>query len=184
MQKLDLKVNAEVGSIMALISSVAPSAVLAGGYLRDLATGVTPKDLDVFVSEEDYFAATDYLYREGYHCTKHLNSGYVCLPAEVDAISDFTHPDPSLIPVNLVGLRGNLTMDQHVARFDFGICQIGYRNGEVFVTDAFMQDLQEQTFTLTREGEASREFSMKRWERISPRFPGWTLVVPEIEATF
>lgn len=67
----------------------------------------------------------------------------------------------------------NLSTPQEIIEeFDFGICQIGMTtNGEVFITDAFLQDFNNHTLTIVNHRPGARKD--KRIKRMRDKFPGW-----------
>jgi hypothetical protein len=170
-----MQIPAAWENALRLIQTYAPSAVLAGGALRDLDNGKPVKDLDIFVHgyhEIDTLRLTmrlkqtfDAQYLEG---TKDVLAAYKVL-------NDLECPE-----INIVHLRAPFTSFQCIERMDFGICQIAYlSNGMVETTAAYDADRRNHTITLMRaDDQPGFDWSMRRYERLSKKYP-WPLVVPQ-----
>jgi hypothetical protein len=148
--------------------------------MRDLDNGRPIKDLDIFYNEE---TVSD-------HALQSVISGrYVhhnqCNGAYIDAASEilFTtvfhdlHGGPDL---NLINVAPDFDPLGMLQRMDFGICLIGFNGEQVIRTAEYMRDQADHTFTLTRADNVAGVIrSLKRYERLSQKYDGWELVVPE-----
>lgn len=177
-----LKLPAPLVITMASVRSVLPSAFLAGGALRDLDNGRPVKDYDVFFTEHDYslYALDAVLEGLNYHYRSRCSGAYMDGAAgEVDGTSIYYSTDcqPDL---NLIQLDKSFNPARIIDRVDFGICQIGYSEIGVVDTTAYEFDKRNQCFTLTRaESVDGVERSLKRFERLQKKYPGWVLNVPD-----
>lgn len=157
--------------------------VLAGGALRDHFHGVPVKDLDIFLPHtEGIVRELRGLFEDmGFECFQSI--GMSC-----DGLNDcrvvlgFRDRAGLLLDVNLIFLdpETSRTPEEIVGRIDFGICQIGVffnelGRAEFFYTDAFVGDVAKLTFTLTRQHD--RERSLRRFDRLSDKYPYHRLVV-------
>jgi hypothetical protein len=69
---------------------------------------------------------------------------------------------PDVAPVALLG------------RFDFGLCRVGFDGERPFYTDDFLRDAFGLTMTLINPIDEAQ--SLKRYERISAKYPDHRLV--------
>ena len=152
-----------------------PRAILAGGYLRDTETGRMPKDIDVFVPAatleemDDFENLTDAKFMTG--AAEYMEQSEVAHIWDVPGYA---------CPVQVIMLRPGLDPVDRAKHHDYGICQVWHDGTELHFTDAFKADRLYQTFTLTHcEDQKEFDRSMRRWERLSQKFPDWTLQVPE-----
>jgi len=165
--------------------SVLPSAVLAGGALRDLDNGRPVKDLDVFHTEIEYPVCylDDGLAKAGYHFHSQCGGTYMMgAAAEVDSTSLY-RSNKGLPDLNLIRLLTGFNLEKIINRVDFGICQIGLSKRDFMVTDAYRRDRVDKCFTLTRADsvEGVRR-SLNRFERLRRKYHDWELRwAPEAE---
>jgi len=167
-------VNIETGlSALKAVQTVVPEALLAGGYLRDCLLGREPKDIDIFIP---YQGAEIRAFRE-------LPGAHTDIPecymeqSEVASVGSLRGFE---MPVQVIELRPGLNPLDRVKAHDFGICQV-WSSGDGFsCTPAFLHDIRCATFTLTECNDA-KEYarSMRRWYRLSKKYPDYTLVVPQ-----
>lgn len=174
---MHLNIPADWAATLNRVQQLAPYAVLAGGALCDLDNMRPVKDIDIFYFANQFFGTTQEL--NGYRYSHGVDGHYIDGNGEVvraDVWSRFDgSPDLNLIAIQRYGFIGEV-----VCRVDFGICQVGYDRESVFFTDAYERDKANKTFTLTRaDSEASVARSMRRYERLRQKYPGWKLVFPE-----
>lgn len=144
-----------------------PGAVVAGGFLRDAALGVAPKDLDVFLpafprplpsnlerSLSDALGVNLQL-----QCD--LSYGEDC---EIGLV--LTEQPPSSLPIQVIEMAPGIVPKTRVARHDFGLCQASVDIDGLKVTKEFLTDLTNRTCTLVHcEDSHQHARSMRRWER-------------------
>lgn len=193
-----LKLPQAWSTTMLVVRSVLPSAFLAGGALRDLDNDRPVKDLDVFFTEEAYELGIleDKLAKLNYFFKNSCNAQYLAGTAgEVDGTTTYAHRPMeggfegvlvTLPELNLIQLEKSFNPASIVERVDFGICQIGYDLLGVVTTPAYEFDKVNQRFTLTRaETVDGVKRSIKRYERLSAKYPGWSINVPaEFDALY
>lgn len=177
-----MHIPAAWAKVLRLIRTSAPSAILAGGALRDLDNHRPIKDLDIFVhgdSEIEALSAAvtlhqtfDAQYVEG---TKDVSHAFKVLSAFEDEVPE----------VNIVQLRDPFTALRCIERMDFGICQIAFLgNGLVLTTPAYDHDRSHHSITLTRaDSQAGYDWSIRRYHRLAKKYQ-WPLVIPDEFAAF
>lgn len=194
-------------TLLAEFEALGGTGIIYGGCLRDTFCGVGPiKDIDVAVAdtEANHRAIDAYVKKlraahdeedepgslremlgfSSVHVTN-MPLGYGNFPDVVRSIS-VEAPGETTVNFVVVDLSDDIGLGpMHpinvAARCDFGICQIAMDGqGEVYVTEPFTQDLQNKTFTYTREpfDQAQWDRSLRRWERLKDKFEGWTLKLP------
>lgn len=144
--------------------------------MRDLDNGREVKDLDVFCPNVD--SLDDFKARVGTIASMRLlgvMGGYEnWATSECVGVLDVEGPYG---PVQLIGLTTG--PESILPRIDFGICQIGFDGDQVVRTEAYEVDKAAQTFTIVRSDDAAQEDrSFRRFDRLSVKYPGWSLVNP------
>lgn len=169
---------------MERIRSSLPSAYLAGGAIRDFDNQRPVKDLDVFFTEGKHTYSTahleDSLAKLGYFYKSECPGQYMDGAAnEIEGTSTYvsTEGQPEL---NLIQLAPDFNPASIIERVDFGLCQIGYDRMKVVErTLAYDFDRTNQCLTLTRaESVDGVARSLKRYHRLSQKYVGWQLRVP------
>lgn len=150
-------------TILADIQIHDPTAMIAGGALRDLSLGRAPKDLDIFtttppIGRELETTGMDY---EGMN--------YV--------VAVVTYPVDLDIPFNLV-IHEPCTNLAMLESFDFGLCQIGFNGREIIKTPAYDWDFKHGIFTMRHIDRYPR--SIKRYARWLGRYD-WDIAIPELQ---
>lgn len=167
------------GALVRSIREVCPTAVLAGGALRDLDNAREVKDLDIFI-----FADSD---REAFGHIDALNAGPFSVSfdetfeggkaypedqnLEVIQIADLLDHD---LPVQLIFVRW--PTDRIVERFDYGICQLAYDGSELTKGEHYEADKAAQVFQLRRDRPTpvSMRGSVRRYARLTAeKYAGW-----------
>lgn len=165
---------------LAAVREVFPGALLAGGALRDLDNDRPVKDLDIFapdVPDLDILRARAALLAP--NCVVGVMGGYESWATE-ECVGVLDIDIPGLTPFQLIGLRSG--PETILPRLDFGICRIGFDGNDVIRTDEYLADQATRTFTLLRcDDDAQRERSLKRFERLSEKYVGWSLLDPDAE---
>jgi hypothetical protein len=158
--------------------------VIGGGFLRDLYTDRHPRDCDVFV-EADTEAGLSAVAKASLDKTFGFVTFSFEIPEGYEGVSGLVGVGDAgfldTVPINIIVLKKGRNPFEDCAQHDFGICQVWLSAADgAEETCRFRKDLHDQTFTLS-VCESANEFarSMRRWEKLAPRFPGWTLVVPD-----
>lgn len=174
-------------NILGAIQLSAPEAVIAGGALRDLDNGAEVKDLDVFVEHKlthglPGFGILDKLQRIDPFAYRANVSDFSSCIQDSDCVLSETFRVSGL-DVNVVHLEGTVTMSRVLSRIDFGICQIGTDGTGIGWLPAYSVDQEARTFTVTRfDSSDDNARTLRRWDRLSQKYPGWTLVNPWVAA--
>ena len=179
-QRVNTMMNLPARVAVALfdLQRIEPEAGISGGYLRDIANGKPPKDIDVFcplltetkrtslskvfpgAKQEPYSAWLDYA------------------TGEVEAVWDLGLVDG--LPFQLIELKVGLSPVERFKFNDFAICQLWHDGFSMQASKAALQDIAYNTFTLTQcENQKEFDRSMRRWERLKAKYPDHSLVIPE-----
>ena len=181
-QMSNLELPPQWQEVIRRIRLAAPSAVIAGGALRDLDNGREVKDIDVFYTDDlERPLVLDYVL-EGLFVYHSRCAGIYMDDAadEVDGTATYISINGDLPDLNLIQLRKDFNPARVIDRCDFGLCQIGYDLRGVVKTPQYEYDKANQCFTLTRaESIEGVRRSLKRFERLQRKYVGWKLVVPE-----
>lgn len=169
------------GVLQALLKlhSIAPDAILAGGYLRDRLEKVEVKDADFFCTDLGFGLEVDRLKELFPEARLENYSNWL----------EYTSPDVTAVwhlgtadgvPLQLIELTPGRAPEERVKEHDFGICQVWCDGAAIRYTTEFFKDFTTNAFTLT-QCESRREFerSMKRFARLSQKYPNHELVIPE-----
>lgn len=170
-----MHIPAAYAATLAAVREVFPGALIAGGALRDLDNGREVKDLDIFAP--DVTDLDDLKARAGHFgVLLSVMGGYESWATEeCVGVIDLQIGDQ---PFQLIGLRSG--PETILPRLDFGICRIGFDGTEVIRTGDYLADQATQSFTILRaDDSAQRERSLRRFERLSAKYPGWKLVDPD-----
>ena len=138
-------------------------AIIAGGCIRDLYLGRVPKDVDIFTT-----AVPEWIEPQpsdmNYEGMKYVEA----------VVMHKCGPDT----FNVIVTKPVDKMDL-LRSFDFGICQIGFDGRQVYMTQEFLWDVKYSKFTLRHIDRYQR--SINRYSRISARYAGWEIAIPELD---
>lgn len=180
-------VPADWQALIRAIRAVCPSAVLAGGALRDLLLDRPIKDLDVFIEAGSMQRAEEAmadLQARGFAITfepGELTAYPEDQNLEVVAVADLTPPKACMayaglqpLPVQLIFT--NWPSANIMDRFDYGICQVVYDGEEITFGPHFNSDRVGEVFRLRRDRPTpiSMRGSVHRYARLLAKYPGWT----------
>lgn len=156
---------------MALYSSGATEALIAGGALRDLWLGGEVKDVDIFISAntiipESFIPLLQSSNPESAIGDRSITSqGIFCFQKNSTAF-------------NIIRCNSLTTPQQRFERFDFGICKIAYGIDGLITHPEFLYDIKHQQMTLRRCDSANLFIqSVKRYNRFRLKYP-WPMVIP------
>jgi hypothetical protein len=153
-----------------------PGGVIAGGVVRDLVNGVEQKDIDIFVPymghERNGRVAT---FADGYSA-QFYQEPFHYITEEVATVWG-VDADYIPLPIQIIEMANGYVPMDRVRLMDFGICQFWLdEDGLVTGTAAAWDDTEMNTFTLLRpESDGERARSMRRWDRLSQKYPGYQL---------
>ncbi len=141
-----------------------PTAIIAGGAIRDIFCGRQVKDVDFFCANH----AAHFSNKFGASTTKDYKGMQYVL-----GIVDYA-PDGD-VPFSIIyhDSPDNMTL---LSSFDFGLCQIGWNGKELIKTPAFDWDFKYGVMTLRRGDRHQR--AIERYERINKKY-GWPMVIGE-----
>lgn len=159
-------------------------AVISGGFLRDAVLGRVPKDCDVFIAapefpDEDFWPAVNKSFGPiRWACI--IPEDYDDAVPGIFWIGEGAAIGNTGVCFNVVLIHAGVSPVEDAKAHDFGICQIWHDGTGLNYTDAFAEDVQHATFTLSVcEDYKQFERSMRRWKRLRPRYPACRLVVPD-----
>ena len=158
------------------VQKVCPSAVIAGGALRDLAFGGYPKDLDIFVPHEEIATSKGTPRPAGWNMKSMLltQQYQVGMRDVVVAVSEWD-VEYLVLPVQIIELdapAGEGFGYTAVQRMDFDACRVFYTGHRVVTTHEFRSAHEYCRWTLLLcEDEKQAARSLRRMERFSLRYP-------------
>ena len=177
---MDLKIPAAWTELLTKVQAVSPQAIIAGGCLRDLYHDKPIADIDLFVPAWYINLVGDMIQEERNTLSKTIHEAYFTFNPDVREVRYYE--GDGMIPVNIVGVEGECTLDVQLDRFDFDICRIGYDGKELRVSDAFLQDSSDYTFTLRGDQTPDQQrHSLQRFLRIGEKYQGYKLVIEQLE---
>lgn len=174
------------------IQTVSSNAIIAGGYHRDMFTGVDYNDIDIYL-EPTIASTTNVEYWKLFFKLK------VDDFRSMDSIKELSETDEEYdIPNNnkIVTvfemykneLKYNLIVtnidpiDYVEEYFDFGICKTYCDGKKISFTKNFMSDVENKTLTLTAKKLSVANFNhvmSVHYEKLKRKYPNHKLIVPE-----
>lgn len=161
------------------------SAVLAGGIVRDTIFGKDPKDIDIFVSQEDFDENKVKIALFEHEVSECDFSGYAEIP-DVQRVFNISRKYASItemvklhcdLPAQIIVMQPGMSPLKRIETFDFGFCQVAYDGEKILFTDHFSKDYLDKTISLVYcENQHEWERSMIRFARISQKYPEFRLV--------
>ena len=141
----------DYADLLAELQTIAPSAHIAGGAVRDTLLEKPIRDVDVFMDNEHVEEAAKVL---------RSRLGFVKVGAWVQyegfsdpamtCVAKFEKADET-IPVCIIGLKSWCAApDANIARFDFGVCMAAFDGENTIRAPEFDADVESKTFTLCR----------------------------------
>jgi hypothetical protein len=187
LRNVDL-VEPQVAEALMKVRELYPDAFLAGGYLRDRASGVFPTDLDFFtflpIREErkEFITIAD-------------SAGFGLVEKRLTNVEtfkdvDFTSADTfgAVFPAQIIHMNPEYaaTPWTTISKFLFGAQQVFWAPDISGKTPYYLQDMQCHTFTVTRCDHAFDASSVAfKWlgtgnkTGLKKRYSGWILRIPE-----
>ncbi len=151
-----------------------PSAVLAGGAIRDIYCARKPvHDLDFFVKAGTNAGFSQF--RAQGSQTDYQGMTYV------EGIQ--WYPSALPLPCNVITGSGYDSVYQLLETFDYGLCQIAFDGMDIIRTGRFDWDYKHGVMTLrltARQGDR-RDLSLARFERWREKYPEFTLIEAPIQ---
>lgn len=163
----------EVLEVLQRVKEFAPSAILAGGYLRDTVLDRPAKDIDIFCCAE----VEPMRLRRKFPEARLEPFSHWLEYQDNEVVSVWNLGTAMGLPVQLIEIDGH-PLDR-AKEHDFGICQVWHDGTDMDSTEAFLRDCLDSSFTLVRcENQAQFDRSMKRFARLSQKYPDHELVIP------
>jgi hypothetical protein len=163
---------------LAQLQTCIPSAVMAGGCLRDREHGRKVKDLDIFVpvstdSHADLEAVKVMLEGLGWKSVTIDDAKTYPEGCDTRVIGVVEADVFGCPPVQVV--VGNWDTDRIFDHFDFGICQISFDGRELKRSVAYRLDSLNRVFKLaTNRSDEAFVSSINRWARLKEKYRDWT----------
>lgn len=182
---IQLNIPSEWLHTLSVLQGVYPSAIIAGGALRDIFFNKPVKDVDIFVELDRDTINTDTFLEEVANTLESVLEE----DSDVKLIAASTYSGTDLdrdilcifnIVVNsktydiIFIARGSVPA---VEKFDVNICQIYYDGYKVITTSAFDDCVETKTIKVLNVNRKDR--GRKRLERMQAKFPEFTIEWPE-----
>lgn len=150
-------------------------AVILGGFVRDLALGRTPKDIDFFIDATSATVPKLITALDGYAWVRKVKpfpfqDTHFVLDIEVPNIAQ---------EIQLIGFTGPITPEVMAGHADIGLCQGAFNTESFYAASAFEADLANRTLTLLRWDTNLADFrrGLTRLIKFAHRI-GFTPVLP------
>jgi len=150
--------------------------IIAGGYLRDIARGVEPKDVDVFLAPltESHQPAinvpTDYALLYNVHHTK-TSFGRDMAARGLDRVIGLQNINLSTQEVQLIIYSKPMSVQEIVHDMDINICQIGFDGITTYKSGAYLSGHSTKTIVCMIDYDPARMVS--RVKRMHKKFPDY-----------
>lgn len=201
---LQAKFHYSTVNLLLRIKREFPSAIIAGGAVRDLCLGRDIKDIDVFISGDKSQSVMSHLKRKNFNHwihnptpfwqnvlgdsdwkVKRVKNGYGKPDPHLDVVLDIRNPSVShyykhYVPKIDVIFLLKPALDYFNQDFDFNICKAYFDGNKFSFTSGFMKDIRKQTITLTGPLDiGSINYSLKNHlPRIKAKYPNFKVVIP------
>lgn len=188
---LNLDIPQAYQDMLLAVRQVFPSAIIAGGSLRDLHYGKTPKDVDIFIHGGGSFdmdmldADLEELYKvigkpvdifeqDIEYGSNNSRDVVLILKYLIDEVAY----DIIFQTSTTVSISGN-NVEDIIGSFDMSICQIAF-NGEVTdITQGYLDTYRHKVIHMLRVDDRSDS----RIARIKEKFPDFTVKMPSSRTT-
>ena len=174
---------------LSIVRDLIPSAVMAGGCLRDRTVGVAVKDIDIFVpvsedKESDLRKIVEMLDSVGIEGTISSDKMYPESDNRIVGVVDFKIPNAP--PFQIVVGDWGQAIDDLFQRFDFGNCQIATNGKEIWRSGNFIPDIRAKTFQLcTPRSRRGFQQSIERFARLkAEKYPDWKFDLGHFDARY
>jgi hypothetical protein len=174
-----MQIPAKWQAVLSKVQIHFPSAVIAGGALRDLWHNQTPKDVDIFIPVDE---PEDNLYVDQ---MADLDPMYELIAASIYGQEQVPATRQNglreifaIYRLNIDGIVYELIFIQaddapvHTV-FDINICQAAYDGQEVVLTDEFLRGVNEKVLRVCNVNRKDRQ--TKRLMRVAEKYPEYTV---------
>lgn len=174
--------------VLELIRQDYPSAIIAGGALRDLYHGIEIKDVDIFIPVDALWSwSVAKFTRDSAFIRRYPD---VSLHTGMDSEPEYKSEDEQservlygIVKFNLQNVRFELIVTNHnaadVNQFDINLCQIQFDGTEVTATEPFFFGSQNKVLKVCNVNREDRQQS--RLERLAAKYPGFTVEQPNAD---
>ena len=162
-----------------------PEAVIAGGALRDLQSGVPVKDLDIFVQyDDDLYDNLVELFSlkedKIINLDKLSEDQYETLECVLGGI--YTMDGVLSIPVQVIGIQKFTSATKQLDKFDIDLCKLAHDGVEWTIGDKYHSDVHAKTMTIGISDELFEKFdtkyinsAMKHAQRLLAKYPDYQI---------
>lgn len=165
-----------ISDVLGWVQRIDPTAIVGGGFLRDLALGAEPKDVDIFVGPA-FSAAKFVATYPGWIVVASYDTAASYGPAfsdELKAIFTLVPPHGWALPgppFQVIQMNRAMTVADQLDRFDFHACRAVFDGLCLTVGDRFWDDIQNRTLTYALEPSDDRRArrAERRAERLTAR---------------
>jgi len=177
------------------IREILPTAIIAGGWLRDLYHNIPFSDVDVYVTEIDAVKTKHSIYDKEFWVEQFqlrtdgfMSYDSIHRPGEGNGYEGKSHINTvweirkGFTNYNIIILDMNPT-DYVNQYFDIGLCKAYCDGSRIRLTADFMHDSQYKRLTLVSKEIEEDEFlhvMSHHVPKIRNKYPGYTLIVPEM----
>lgn len=173
------------------IQKVCPSAVIAGGALRDLWHDKPVKDIDIFIEAGGDTEAWGLFQKLGGTMPEDAGKNYGLADVadmdeeggayprsmeEVILVQDYPGQNDTGLPVQLIFV--NWKTDKIHLRFDLGICRISTDGAELSTSEAFRFDSREKLLNVRRcQNKWALGSTINRIVRLKEKYPDFQIAL-------
>lgn len=185
------KIKEPIRTLRKIRNDIGCSAIIAGGYYRDLYNGIAFNDVDIYIRGDEGDFDSDFW--------KQFFNLQVNDFRSMDSIESLSETDEEYDVANnarIVTVFGMIMNEvkynliivdcdpvQYVhRRFDFGICKVYCDGTKIRFTEAFMADVRNKTLTFSEHEFSKSNFSHAmhvHYTKLKEKYPDHTLVIPE-----
>lgn len=188
-----MKVRIEAAqALIAHLASMKVTAVICGGYARDTIFSKPIRDVDLYVSERDFWTACVAVSGKA---PSFIKDGPRRIDVDEQSIEyvhqsiikqiDLTLRDDQEygLPTNIINVIGtkeciDITVEEVTSRYNLGICKAGIDLNGIKVTDDFRADYKDKQITLLRT-DWGHEASLKQFIKLQKKYP-WPMRIREV----
>lgn len=170
--------------LIAYLGERGVTAVICGGYARDTICDKPIRDVDLYVSEEDFVTVHLALFAEypeggqkDQGSPEYLHQ-HITRQLERSLSDGLDFGLPTRI-INLIGVHDaeKITVANITQRFNLGICMAGIDSSGLRRDNEFDKDVHDKQITLLRT-DWGHEATMKQFLKLQSKYP-WPLRVPK-----
>lgn len=174
----DVNVPQKWTDLILKIRTEFPSAIIAGGALRDYFNDVDVKDIDVFIPASEYAGKLHVLNKWfGYETNKTDIENEYKKKKLLEEVFEF-YPHGFRNPLQIIIVNSDKTgvpfIGEQIARFDITVCRIAYDGHRLYFEPSYYMDNEDKILRI--ENPWNIESSLNRLDRISTKYSGWKLI--------